>query len=381
MVFLFYDIFAAMAIEQIEVENFLQLARDYPVLDVRSPGEFKQAHIPNAFSLPLFTDEERKIIGTAYKQEGRKIAVKKGLKIFSTRMQIIPGEAEEIVLKNFPGGNTVLVHCWRGGMRSRSVAWLLDLYGFKVFTLKGGYKSFRNWAFDQFERQYNIGIVGGYTGSGKTLLLHQMALNGDKVIDLEALANHKGSAFGSLGENPQPGQEMFENLLAVELNKKSGDPFFQSENIDSPEDRIAQIWMEDESRHIGTVGIPKALWEQMRSSPLYFLEIPFEKRLEYIISTYGSFDKKKLADSVMKIQKRLGGLETKNAINFLMEGKIEDCFTILLRYYDKLYKNALDKRDNLEILLTKIPVEIIDPKIFAALLDRNKNKLSKNLIS
>ncbi|MEO6637865.1 MAG: tRNA 2-selenouridine(34) synthase MnmH [Ginsengibacter sp.] len=339
-----------MAIEQVNIENFLKLSEESPVFDVRSPGEFFHAHVPRAKSLPLFTDEQRKVIGTAYKQQSRQVAVKKGLDYFSERMKNMIGETEGIIKESkkiFPNENRILVHCWRGGMRSRSVAWLLDLYGFKVYTLKGGYKAFRNWALEQFEKEYNLKILGGYTGSGKTGVLQEMKKKGKAVIDLENLANHKGSAFGSLGEPPQPGQEMFENTLAIELYKSSANS-------------SSEIWLEDESRHIGTAGIPKTLWDTMRKSTVYFLDIPFEERLNHIVSTYGKFDNKELVNSVMKIQKRLGGLETKNAINYLLENKVKECFTILLHYYDKLYANALYKRENIDSLLKKIPCKTVE---------------------
>ncbi len=339
-----------MAVEQIDIEKFLQLSQECFVFDVRSPEEYLHAHIPQAKSLPLFTDEQRKIIGTAYKQQSRQVAVKKGLEFFSERMRIIPPEVEEIINVNKgKNNNKVLVHCWRGGMRSGAVGWLLDLYGFKVYTLKGGYKSFRKWALDQFTKEYKIKILGGFTGSGKTDVLNEMHRKGKSVIDLENLANHKGSAFGSLGERAQPGQELFENLLALEL--------FKNKKNDQGKD---EIWMEDESRHIGSLGLPGTLWDQMRKSPVYFLEIPFKERLEYIVSTYGKFDKKMLVTSIMKIQKKLGGLETKNAINFLLEDNIEESFSILLRYYDKQYNNSLQKRENIEEVLNKIPCKTVD---------------------
>jgi tRNA 2-selenouridine synthase len=217
-----------MPVEAVNIDTFLKFSKDFPVLDVRSPGEYLQAHIPGAFSIPLFTDEQRKIIGTAYKQESRQIAVNHGLNYFSERMKMIPGEVANIIaapkLKRlsspFPSGvESVLIHCWRGGMRSEAVAWLLNLYGYKIYLLKGGYKSFRRWALKQFEKQYSFKILGGYTGSGKTEVLKAMKEKGKTVIDLEALANHKGSAFGSLDGSQQPSQEMFENLLAIELWK------------------------------------------------------------------------------------------------------------------------------------------------------------------
>ncbi|MEP7251238.1 MAG: tRNA 2-selenouridine(34) synthase MnmH [Ginsengibacter sp.] len=350
-----------MAIEQIDIEEFLRLSEERPVLDVRCPAEYLHAHIPGAVSLPLFTDEQRKVIGTAYKQQSRQVAVKIGLGYFSHRMEGMLSDAEEKIKNGAEKGtedNRVLVHCWRGGMRSRSVAWLLDLYGYKIYTLKGGYKAFRNWVLDQFEKKYPLKIMGGYTGSGKTRVLQEMKNQGATVIDLERLANHKGSAFGSIGEAPQPGQEMFENLLAIELFRgllKSG--VLTPEKTTEIED---EIWLEDESRHIGSVGIPKTLWNNMRESPLYFLEIPFEERLDYIISTYGTFEKNQLINSIVKIQKRLGGLETRNAINYLLDNNVKECFSILLHYYDKLYTTALYKRENIHDVLNKISCKTVD---------------------
>lgn len=339
-----------MPIEKVDIEKFLQLSENLPVLDVRSPSEFAHAHFPNSFSVPIFSDEERKIIGTAYKKQSRQVAVDHGLNFFSERMKIIPKEVE-----SFKGNaqvsngqiKTYLVHCWRGGMRSEAVAWLLSLYGYKIFLLKGGYKSFRRWVLDQFEKEYSLKILGGFTGSGKTQILKELSNFGEKVIDLEGLANHKGSAFGALGENRQPSSEMFENQLALQLwqksNEASGDGNTKNE-----------IWLEDESAHIGTVGIPKVFWLQMRKSRLYFLDIPFEKRLENIVKIYGRFDKEELVNCVLKIQKRLGGLDTKNAIHFINENKLKEAFEVLLKYYDKLYEQSLFKRENVNSLLHKI---------------------------
>ncbi|KAA9041971.1 tRNA 2-selenouridine(34) synthase MnmH [Ginsengibacter hankyongi] len=356
-----------MPIEQIDIENFLRLSNESPILDVRSPGEFSHAHIPGAVSLPLFTDEQRKIIGTAYKQQSRQIAVKMGLEYFSERMKLIPEEVEEICksrqkakLNGQLKSVSILLHCWRGGMRSGAVAWLLNLYGFKVYTLKGGYKAFRKWALAQFENEYKLNILGGYTGSGKTMLLQEMKKVGNLVIDLEKLANHKGSAFGSLGEEDQPTQEMFENLFATELYKavESGKDIMT--NGEHYTKNSSEIWLEDESRHIGRVGIPNRLWDAMRKSPLYFLDIPFEERLKHVIEIYGRFEKEELEKSILRIQKRLGGLETKKAINFLHENNLHECFSILLKYYDKFYMHSLYKRENLESVLNKISCATVD---------------------
>lgn len=335
-----------MAIEKIHIEQFLELAKQHPVLDVRSPGEYKHAHIPGACSLPLFTDEERKIVGTAYKQENREQAIKLGLDFFGVKMRKMVEEVEQLSSNS----KTVLVHCWRGGMRSAGVAWLLDLYGFKVFTLAGGYKKYRNYVLDTFRLPFQFNILGGYTGSGKTELLKALKERGEKVIDLEGIANHKGSAFGNIGMPPQPGQEMFENLLAKELRKSlEGQP-------ESP------VWLEDESQRIGLVNIPGELWKTMRQSPVYFLDIPFEERLKHIVQEYGQLAPEKLADAIGRISQKLGNLNAKTAILLLNEGKITESFDILLKYYDKHYFKSLHNREGINSLLQTVDCKSVTPE-------------------
>jgi len=355
-----------MAVQKINIEQFLQLVKQHPVLDVRSPGEYLHAHIPGAYSLPLFTDEERKVVGTAYKQQSRQTAIKIGLDYFGLKMRKMVEEAEQIfssrpAANSAAGPNIVLLHCWRGGMRSAGVAWLLDLYGLKVFTLAGGYKMYRQWSRDQFEKPYDFTIVGGYTGSGKTLVIQELKQQGKAVIDLEGLANHKGSAFGALGEKPQPSQEMFENLLATALVEANQLQALQQQN--NPLNKTAQnIYIEDESQRIGLLNMPNTLWNTMRKSPVSFIDIPFEERLIYLTKEYGKFDKEKLVNAIIRIQKRLGGGETKNAINHLLENEHKECFRILLKYYDKWYEKGLQNRQNLPALLNKIPCPGVDVK-------------------
>ena len=281
-----------MAIEKIRIEQFLSLSKDHPVFDVRSPSEFSHAHIPGAYSLPLFDDGQRKIVGTIYKQQGRQQAIKIGLDYFGAKMRKTIEEVEKIlsnklqfstvptirqVSSSTVNHSCVLVHCWRGGMRSAALAWLLDLYGYKVYTLGGGYKTFRNWVLQQFNNPYSFKVLGGYTGSGKTIVIKELRRLGYPAIDLENLANHKGSAFGSEGEKPQPSQEMFENLI----------------------------------------------------------------------------------NAIIRIQKRLGGLETRNSINYILEDNIRQSFSILLKYYEKCYEKGLHARKNLANLLNKIPCSTV----------------------
>ena len=341
-----------MAIHKLTIEEFLAFAKQHPVLDVRSPGEYNHAHIPGAISFPLFTDDERKVVGTAYKQQSREEAIKIGLDYFGVKMRKMVEEAESIVTSHKPAVNTettnghpsskiILVHCWRGGMRSAGVAWLLDLYGFNVYTLVGGYKLFRRWTLEQFEKNYSFHVLGGYTGSGKTYVLNAMLKKSENVIDLEGLAHHKGSAFGALGMPKQPSQEMFENKLSLNL--------FAAAQEQKP------IWVEDESQRIGEVNLPINLWKQMRTQPLFFLDISFEERLKHIVVEYGKEEKEKLVNAIIRIKKKLGGLEAKEAIGALIEDRTEDCFRILLSYYDKLYLKAMHNREGLEALLQKIP--------------------------
>lgn len=364
-----------MPIQKITIEEFLLLAKQYPVLDVRSPGEYAHAHIPKAHILPLFTDEERKQVGTAYKQKSREAAIKIGLDYFGMKMRTMVEETECIVSRfSLPGEisattnngqretRNVLVHCWRGGMRSAAVAWLLDLYGFKVSLLVGGYKAYRKWVLNQFEKPYNFNIIGGYTGSGKTLLLRELNKQQKTIIDLEGLANHKGSAFGALEGIPQPGQEMFENMLGEALFIAGCSLNEEKDSDTNNEQRPTGIFLEDESQRIGNVQIPMPLWRSMRKAPVFFMDIPFEERLVYITEEYGKLKKETIKEAILRIQKRLGGLETKNALNFLEGDNMKECFRILLSYYDKWYHKGLYNRENIAALLNKIPCTRVDTK-------------------
>ena len=364
-----------MQIKKITIEEFLQLAKQHPVLDVRSPGEYALAHIPAAKNLPLFSDEERKEVGTAYKHQSREEAIKIGLDYFGVKMRKMVEEAESLIVdrKSLAEGadssrnneppstnNIVLVHCWRGGMRSAAVAWLLDMYGFKVYLLTGGYKAYRKWVLLQFEKAYNFNIIGGYTGSGKTLLLHELGRQNKTIVDLEGLANHKGSAFGSIENMPQPGQEMFENMLG-EMLFVAGSLLIEgrdSGTLNGQQSTV--IYLEDESQRIGNLQIPMSLWYTMRKAPVFFMDIPFEERLAYISEDYGKLKKETIKDATLRIQKRLGGLETKNVLNFLEAGNMKECFRILLSYYDKWYHKGLYNRENISVLLNKIPCISVD---------------------
>jgi tRNA 2-selenouridine synthase len=165
-------------------------------------------------------------------------------------------------------------------------------------------------------------VLGGETGSGKTDMLKQIAARGEQFIDLEGLAHHKGSSFGALGQAAQPSVEAFENLLAACIAKT---------------DPARRVWVEDESRSIGRVFVPPAFWAQMKSAPLLRVEIPREERIKRLLSEYGSFSKEELAAAVTRIEKRLGGLSTKQCIDALEAGDLQTVASVTLDYYDKAY--------------------------------------------
>jgi tRNA 2-selenouridine synthase len=331
-------------VSKLDPEEFISNSENHSLIDVRSPAEYGHAHIPGAISLPLFSNEERAAVGTLYKQQGREQAMLLGLEYYGKNMhRIISG------LKSETGDKQVFVHCWRGGMRSGVAAWMLDLFGYNVTTLNKGYKAFRGTVLDSFSHPKNILILGGKTGSAKTKVLEELKLLGEQVIDLEALAHHKGSSFGGINETMAPSQEQFENDLFMKFRRV---------------DPSKPVWLEDESQRIGSMNLPNSLWMQMRNAKVIYLDIPFEERLAYLVDTYGSLPADELKAATFRIQKRLGGLNTKNAIQFLEERNLKEAFSILLKYYDKLYTMATDQRQKDRIEM--IGIEKISPSSIAA---------------
>ncbi len=347
--------------KKVEIKEFLELAKYHPVIDVRSPSEYQHAHIPSAWSLPIFSDEQRAEIGTAYKKVSRADAIKIGFKHFGLQLNKYI-ETVECLLKE-KDSKVLLVHCWRGGMRSAAMAWALEFYGYNVVLLEGGYKAYRNHVLQSFEHPYKFNVLGGFTGSGKTEILHALKNKGEAVIDLEGIAQHKGSSFGALGMPTQSSQEQFENNLHKELSN-----YFTSDESDQfiqPQ----KIWIENESQRIGLLNIPKALFQTIITSPLYILEIPFEERLKFIQEYYGQFNTADLVSAVLRIQKKLGGLETKNAVQLLDEGKQLESFRILLSYYDRNYLRYADYENRKNIVLQ---AEHVNAELNAELLLKNK---------
>jgi tRNA 2-selenouridine synthase len=316
----------------ISVKDAITKWKGHLWIDVRSQNEYSSGHIPGAVNIPILDNHERAIIGTLYKTSERQTAIKRGLDFFGPKMRSIVEQVDTILLDKLYSGDKLLVlYCWRGGMRSNIMAWLLSLYGYEVKLIEGGYKSFRNWCLQMFERDFKYILIGGYTGTGKTKIIHTLSKKFKQpVLDLEGLANHRGSAFGGIGMDTQPTQEMFENKLAIQVWELSWINNY--------------ILFEDESQRIGMVSIPQPLWDRMKVGNLIFLKLSFERRLENILVDYGKLDRSLLSSAIIRLQKRLGGMDTKMSLELLVNKDIEGCFRILLKYYDKVYLKSLEKK-------------------------------------
>lgn len=314
----------------IDVAELLSSRSSAVLLDVRSPGEFENGHIPGALSFPLFSDKERAEVGTLYKQAGKEEAMETGLRFVGPKLEEFVKKAKEIA-----PARKVMLHCWRGGQRSASMAWLLQQAGFEVTVLTGGYKAYRHYVLDGLQKtDLKIVILGGKTGSGKTKILKALSETGEQIIDLEGLANHKGSAFGFIGEAIQPTVEQFENMLfeailALDVSKR--------------------VWIENESHSIGRIFITDGFWAKMKIAPLISIEIPDEARIKNLLDDYVLTDKSDLETAFRKIEKKLGGQNFKEALSALEHNDYATAAHIALRYYDKTYQYGLDNASAADI--------------------------------
>jgi len=301
-----------------------------PIVDVRTPAEFAHGHIPGAVNIPLFTNEERVTVGTTYKQQGREAAILLGFDLTGSKWSSFIRQALELAPEK-----KVAVHCWRGGMRSAAMAWALDLYGFDVSLIQGGYKQYRRWVIKMMEQPWEFRVIGGMTGSGKTAILKQLDKQGEQTVDLEDLAQHQGSTYGTLNRLIQPTQEQFENDLASRL---------------STLDATRPIWIEDESQNIGRCILAKPFYTRMREAPIFDLQVPVDQRIAALEQEYGSLDRNFLIECTERITKRLGPEQTKNAIIAIREDRIPDFIRQVLVYYDKAYRKGLRFRDTARII-------------------------------
>ena len=311
----------------IALDDFLKLRSQLPVADVRSPKEFLDGHIPGVTNIPVLNNEERAAVGTDYKQKGKHEAIKTGFRLVGPRLEQIISEAQ----KN-SGGKEMLVHCWRGGMRSNNFCQFIGMAGVQSQQLTGGYKAYRQRALETFEYPFQLLVLGGKTGSGKSEILRALQEKGEQVLDLEHLANHKGSTFGGLMMGPQPTTEQFQNnLFEAILTLDSSKP----------------IWVEDESLAIGRIFLPNPFWKTLRESTLFRMEVPKEIRIERLVNEYGPADPREFLAAMEKITKRLGGQHFLAAKEKLLEGDMASTIDILLTYYDRTYSDGLAKRDHL----------------------------------
>jgi len=311
-------------IPKIGAELFLKEAGNRVILDVRSPAEYEKGHIPGAHSFPLFTDEERAVVGTLYSKSGREAAYFAGLDIVGPKMSAFVKKALRLAPKH-----KLLIHCWRGGMRSASMAWLLQSAGFDVMLLEGGYKKYRAYIRESFNIPVKMLVLSGMTGCGKTEILHEIKKKGAQMLDLEGVANHKGSVFGHLGQAPQPSTEQFENNLAK---------IWRTFDFSKP------LWIEDESRNVGVVSIPDPLYTLMTKAAVIRIDFQKEYRVSRLVTEYAGINDEEIALNLQKIKESLGH---KNVQDLLLLLASQEYFAFahkILDYYDESYDYSLKRK-------------------------------------
>jgi tRNA 2-selenouridine synthase len=308
------------------ITDFLKLQETLPAVDVRSEGEYSLGQIPGSFNIPILNNEERIAVGTDYKRKGQLEAIKTGFRLVGPRIINIVNDAEKIA-----AGKELLVYCWRGGMRSTNFCQFLSMAKIKTHQLQGGYKAYRNYSAEILRQPFQFYVIGGFTGSGKTEVLTALERNGEQIINLEKIANHKGSVFGGLMMPPQPTTEQFQNNLIEQILKL---------DVNKP------IWIEDESITIGKVVLPSEFWHRVTTSPLVALDVSKEVRVQRLVKEYGPANRDEFSKAMAAIVKKLGGQHYQSAREKLLSGDLASAIEILLVYYDKVYGSGLEKRRN-----------------------------------
>ena len=306
----------------VQTQELLQLQREgLLVVDTRSPSEYRQGHLPGAVSLPLFDDAERAEVGTLYKQVDPRSAMLRGLEIVGPKLAGLVLEADELVGR--PG--RLGLYCWRGGQRSSSLSWLLRQAGHEVLRLEGGYKAYRSYIRAQLDAlPFRFQVIDGLTGSGKTQLLHELAQQGAQVLDLEAIACHRGSSFGLQPGAIQPSTEAAENAIHAQL---------------SAFDPQRPVFVENESRNIGRVFLPEGINLALAAGHRIEVIVPLEARLDHLVADYGNYPPELLQAAFVRLRKRLGAAATQEALRALDQGELRTAASIALRYYDKCYRH------------------------------------------
>ncbi|MEM6618397.1 MAG: tRNA 2-selenouridine(34) synthase MnmH [Pseudomonadota bacterium] len=297
------------------------------VIDVRSPSEFAEDHLPGAINLPVLSDAERARVGTIYKQESQFLARKIGAAlVFANAARHL-----ETALADRPGAWRPLVYCWRGGQRSGSFSWMLREIGWRAETVAGGYRSYRRLvvgALYDAPLPHRLVLLGGYTGTAKTDLLARLPARGVQVLDLEGLARHRGSLLGA-GPDPQPSQKSFESALAAGL--RACDP-------------ARPVVVEAESSRIGRVTLPPAFWAAMGAAPTVAVDAPLDARARYLARAYADI----FADSAALKAKlaplrRFRGRATVDAWGRLIDAgePVAICQALAEDHYDPAYDRAM----------------------------------------
>lgn len=305
----------------ISLEELFRLD-DPVIIDVRSPSEFFEDHIPGAINVPLFLDDERKAVGTTYKSEGRQRAILQGTEFVGRRL---PEIVEPILALK---GKTVVLYCFRGGMRSKSVAQLMSSLGMKLYRLKGGYKSYRRHVHSQMQQiecPVPLFVLQGLTGSGKTEILQNM----EYAIDLEGMAAHRSSLFGAMGKRPRS-QKWFETSLLQRMKELRDAPY---------------AIVEGESRKLGNLHIPDSFFAQMRRSPVILVTTPMDRRVEIILQDYmEKFDLSSTLAILDGMPRGISRQKVQELKDLLTSEQYHDFTAMLLEYYyDPLYSHTLDR--------------------------------------
>lgn len=308
----------------ISLSDFLSLRNSLPVVDVRSPLEFESGHIKKAINIPILNNEERVAVGTDYKQKGQAEAIKTGFRLVGSRLEEIITQTQKVA-----NGKELLVHCWRGGMRSNNFCLFIGMAGVKSRALIGGYKAYRQFALENFKKPFKFILLTGFTGSGKSEILRELKNQGEQILDLEYIANHKGSAFGGVLMPPQPTTEQFQNDLFEEILKL---------------DLSRRIWVEDESIAIGKIFLPTDFWNTMSQSNLIQMDVAKEIRIQRLVNEYGSANREEFLQTIGKVTNKLGGQNYNAAKEKLRAGDMAATIDILLTYYDKAYRISIEKR-------------------------------------
>lgn len=297
------------------------------IIDVRSPGEFLEDHIPGAINIPVLDNDQRAEVGTLYKNDS--FAAKKlGAALISENIS----QAIQTTLKDKSIDFVPLIYCARGGQRSLSMATVLAQIGWHCHLLNGGYKHYRSLvrvALQDTLGPFQLCMVNGLTGTAKTRVLHFLAEMNEQVLDLEGLANHRGSLLGANPDSPQPSQKLFETRVADHCRKFN------------PQQRI---WVESESNKIGNLHIPEKIWKQMRSAPQIEINAPVEARVTYILQDYQA-----LTRSAEQLKRKLGYIKHRIATELFTQwtGHIDHqrwpqlVESLLSEHYDPSYRRSM----------------------------------------